>query len=45
MCSFKKDYLKTLTLIQNDLGSPQADYELSNRYITIPGFIGLPIIN
>lgn len=45
MCSYKKDYLKTLTLIQNDLGSPQADYELTNRYITIPGFVGFPLIN
>ena len=45
MCSFKRDYLKTITLLQHDLGSPQKDYELSSNYITIPGFIGLPIIN
>ena len=45
MCSFRKDYLKTITLLQRDLGSPQRDYELSSNYITIPGFIGFPIIN
>lgn len=45
VCSFKKDYIKTLTLIQNDLGCPQFDYELSDRYITIPRFAGLPLIN
>lgn len=45
MCSFKKDYLKTLTLVQNDLGSPQMDYEWTNRYITIPGFVGFPLVN
>lgn len=45
MCSFKKDYLKTVTLIQNSLGAPQLDCELTNRYITIPRFVGFPLVN
>ena len=45
MCKYKTDYLKTATLIQNDLGDPALSYELIERYITIPGFVGLPIIN
>lgn len=45
MCAFKKDYLKTITLIQRDLGSPQRDYELSNKYIVIPDFIGFPLMD
>lgn len=45
MCSFKKDYLKTVTLIQNSLGAPQADYELTDKYIIIPEFIGFPFVN
>ena len=44
MCRYKKDYLKTITLIQNDLGAPCEDFELSDKYIKIPGFIGF-IIN
>lgn len=45
MCAFKQDYLKTVTLIQNCLGAPSYDYEWTTKYITIPDFIGLPIIN
>lgn len=45
MCSFKKDYLKTITLVQNILGAPQADYELTNKYITIPDFVGFPLVH
>lgn len=45
MCSFKKDYLKTVFLIQKDLGSPHFDYELTNRYFIIPGLVGIPILN
>lgn len=45
MCGFKKDYLKTVTLVQNSLGAPQADYELTNNYITIPRFVGFPLVN
>lgn len=45
MCAFKQDYLKTVTLIQNCLGAPSYDYEWTTKYITIPDFVGLPIIN
>lgn len=45
MCGFKKDYLKTVTLVQNSLGAPQADYELTDKYIVIPEFIGFPLAN
>lgn len=42
MCKFKKDYLKMITLMQNKLGAPQQDFELTNKYITIPKFVGFP---
>lgn len=45
MCAFKQDYLKTVTLIQNCLGAPSYDYEWTTKYIVIPDFVGLPIIN
>lgn len=45
MCSFKRDYLKTLTLMQNDLGAPQWDFEWTDKYFTVPGFVGFPIVN
>ena len=45
MCRFKRDYLKTVSLIQNDLGAPNFSYELVEKYIVIPDYIGLPIIN
>lgn len=45
MCSFKKDYLKTITLMQNDLGAPQFDYEWTTKYIVIPDFVGFPLMN
>ena len=45
MCSYRRDYLKTITLIQNSLGAPQADYQLTNNYITIPNFIGFPLVD
>ena len=45
MCKYKRDYLKTVTLIQKDLGNPASSYELVKDYILIPGFVGLPIIN
>ena len=45
MCAYKQDYLKTVTLLQNCLGAPSFDYEQTTRYITIPEFVGLPIIN
>lgn len=45
MCGFKRDYLKTVTLVQHSLGSPQEDYEWTTRYITIPEFVGFPMIN
>lgn len=45
MCQFKKDYLKTITLVQKDLGCPSFDYEWTNNYITIPKFIGFPLMN
>lgn len=43
MCKYKQDYLKTITLMQHDLGSPQKDMELVDKYIVIPGFVGFPI--
>ena len=45
MCGYKKDYLKTVTLVQNCLGAPAQSYEVTYNYITIPDFVGLPIIN
>lgn len=45
MCAFKQDYLKTITLVQNCLGAPAYDYEWTTKYVTIPDFIGLPIID
>lgn len=45
MCGFKVDYFKTLSLLQNCLGSPAEAYEQVNEAILIPGFNGLPIIN
>lgn len=45
MCKYKKDYLKTATLIQNDLGDPAFAYEMTERYVTIPGFDGFPLMN
>lgn len=45
MCKYKKDYLKTITLMQKVLGCPQRDYELISKYITIPEFIGFPIMH
>lgn len=43
MCGFKKDYLKTVTLIQNSLGAPQASYEITDKYFIIPEFVGFPL--
>lgn len=40
MCHFKKDYLKTVTLLQRDLGAPQWGYEMVTNYIRIPEFEG-----
>lgn len=45
MCGYKKDYLKTIKLIQNCLGAPQQDYELTDKYIIIPDFVGFPLVN
>lgn len=45
MCQYKKDYLKTIKLIQNCLGAPQHDYELTDKYIIIPDFVGFPLMN
>lgn len=45
MCKYKTDYLKTLALVQKDLGSPSIDYELTHRYITIPNFVGFSFPN
>lgn len=45
MCQYKKDYLKTVRLIQNCLGAPQHDYELTDKYIVIPDFKGFPLMN
>lgn len=45
MCGYKRDYLKTVRLIQHDLGAPQLDYELTDKYITIPGFVGFSLFN
>lgn len=45
MCKFKRDYLKTATLIQNDLGDPGIAYELTDHYLTIPKFDGFPLMN
>lgn len=45
MCKFKKDYLKTLTLIQDDLGAPAQNFEKTDKYITIPRFHGFPLEN
>lgn len=45
MCKYKKDYLKTATLIQNDLGDPAFAYELVEQYVTIPGFEGFPFFH
>lgn len=42
MCKYKKDYLKTVTLIQNSLGAPQRDYEITPDYLHIPEFVGFP---
>lgn len=42
MCKYKKDYLKMITIMQKDLGAPQKDYELTNKYIEIPHFVGFP---
>lgn len=45
MCQYKRDYLKTATLIQNDLGDPAFAYQVTNNYVTIPGFDGFPLMN
>lgn len=45
MCGFKKDYLKTVTLIQNKLGAPAQDYEATTNYILIPNFVGFVFYN
>lgn len=45
MCKYKRDYLKTATLIQNDLGDPAFSYEMTGNYVTIPGFDGFPLMN
>lgn len=45
MCGFKRDYLKTVTLIQNKLGAPAKDYEATTNYILIPNFVGFPLEN
>ena len=45
MCKYKKDYLKTATLIQNDLGDPGFAFELTDKYVTIPGFDGFPLMH
>lgn len=40
MCVYKKDYLKTATLIQNSLGAPALNLEVTQSYFKIPGFDG-----
>lgn len=45
VCKFKRDYLKTVTLIQNDLGDPAFSYKITENYVTIPGFDGFPLMN
>lgn len=45
MCKYKQDYLKTITLMQNDLGAPARSLELVKHYITIPHFVGFPFFN
>lgn len=45
MCGFKVDYFKTLSLMQDCLGSPADSFEQIDHAILIPGFIGLPVIN
>lgn len=45
MCQYKKDYLKTIQLIQHTLGAPCHNEELTQKYITIPDFIGFPLMN
>ncbi len=43
MCKYKEHYLKTITLMQNTLGAPSIDYELTDKYLTIPKFVGFSI--
>lgn len=41
MCSYKRDYLKTITLVQKALGAPQEDFELrTDVYMPLPSFDG-----
>lgn len=43
VCNIRKDYLKTVSLIQKILGDPSEDYLLEEKPIHIPHYHGTPI--